>query len=101
MKRRRDIKTTTFEADYGFMVEIVDTKFGKNNDSIWDIFIYREEYGIKMSIFSLLKNQTPTIEDVIEIVEANLPDYYSLYDEDYCEYDEVDRGYEDDYDFED
>lgn len=101
MKKRRDIKTTTFEADYGFMVEIVDTKFGKNNDPIWDIFIYREEYGIKMSIFGLSKNQTPTIEEAIEIVEANLPDYYSLYDEDYCEYDEVDRGYEDDYDFED
>lgn len=100
MKRRTDIKITTFEADYGFMVEIVDTKFGKNNDPIWDIFIYREGYGIKMDIFGLLKNQTPTIEEAIEIIEANLPNYYSLYDENYCEYDEVDRGYEDDYDFE-
>ena len=57
-------------------------------------------HNIKMNIFGLSKNQTPTIEDAIEIVEANLLDYYSLYDEDYCEYDEVDRGYENDYDFE-
>lgn len=101
MKRRRDIKTITFEVDYDFMVDIVDSKFWINNEPLWDIYLYRKDYGIKMGMFGLPKNQTPTIEEAIEIVEANLPYYYSLYDENYCDYDEVDCGYEDDYDFND
>ena len=97
MKRRRDIKTTTFEADYGFMVDIIDDIDKRCGKTLWNVFLYRENFGVKMHMFGLSKNQTPTIEEAIEIVEANLLDYYSLYDEDYCEYYEVDRGYEDDY----
>lgn len=101
MKKRKDIKTTTFEADYGFMVDIVDAKFWTNNEPFWDVYLYRKDYGVKMGMFGLPKNQTATLEEAIEIVETNLPEYYGLYDEEFCEYDEIDRGYKDDYDFDD
>lgn len=94
MKAREDIKTVTFEAEYGFMVDIVDTKFWTNHEPVWDVYLYRDCIGEKMYMFGLPKAQNPILESVIPIVEANLPDYYSDYDEEYCQCDDVDRGYE-------
>lgn len=99
MKRAKGIKTVTFEAEYGFMVDIVDTVDERNGCALWDIFLYRKNMAVKMGMFGLLKENTPTLTDVKNIVEANLPEYYPDYDEQYCQYDEVDQGYLDDYDY--
>ena len=95
MKKRDDIRTVTFEAEYGFMVDIVDNKFWSNDEPTWDIFLYRDNICYKMYMFGLPKEQTPNIDQVIDIVEANLMDYYPYYDEEFCRYDDVDHGYED------
>ena len=70
MKKRKDIKTTIFEADYGFMVDIVDAKFWTNNEPFWDVYLYRKDYGVKMGMFGLPKNQTPTLEEAIAAANA-------------------------------
>lgn len=100
MKRRDDIKTVTFEAEYGFMVDVVDNKDWINHEPVWDVWLYRDSIGYKMYMFGFPKDQTPDIEEVIEITERNLPEYYPDYDEQFCQYDEVNRGYEEDYDYE-
>ena len=99
MKKMDDIKTVTFEAEYGFLVDIVDNKDWINNEPVWEVWLYRNNIGYKMHMFGLPKEQNPDIAEVIDIVERNLPEYYPDYDEQFCQYDEVDRGYEDDYDY--
>ena len=95
MKRRTGIKTYIYEADYGFMVDIIDDVDRDLGEALWNVFLYRETMGLKMHMFGLPKSQTPTLRDAKKIVKANLKNYYWIYDRDYCQYDEVDRGYED------
>ena len=95
MKRRTGIKTYIYEADYGFMVDIVDDVDRNLGEALWNVFLYRETMGVKMHMFGLPKSQTPTLRDAKKIVKANLKDYYWIYDNEYCQCDEVDRGYED------
>ena len=101
MKRRTDIKVKTYEADYGFMVDIVDNVDERNGIAEWDVWLYRKNIGYKMHMFGLLKEYNHTIKQILEIIERNLPEYYPDYDEQFCQYDDVDRGYEDDYDYDD
>lgn len=101
MKRRDEIKTHTFEADYGFMVDIVEENDKRCGEALWSVFLYREGFGVKMHMFGLPKHLTPTIEEAINIVEGNLPEYYGDYDDEYAQYDNVDRSYEDDDDDDD
>lgn len=97
MKRMAGIKTKTYEAEYGFMVDIVDGYHWISINPSWEIYLYRAEFGTKEYMFGLPKGQTPTIKEVIEIVEANLPTYYKSYDDEFAEYDDVNRGYLEDY----
>lgn len=97
MKRRTDIKVKTYEADYGFMVDIVDNSADKYPS--WDVWLYRKNIGVKMHMFGLLKEYNYTTKQILDIVERNLPEYYPDYDERYCQYDDVDQGYLDDYDY--
>ena len=101
MKRFKGNKTVTYEADYGFMVDIVDTVDDRNGCAYWDVWLYRKHFGYKMSMFGLMKTDHPTIKSILSIIEANLPDYYPDYDEQFCQHDDVDRSYEDDYEYED
>ena len=97
MKRAKGIKTVTYEADYGFMVDIVDNVDDRNGCAVWDVFLYRKHFGYKMHMFGLMKDDNhPTIKSILDIVDCNLPEYYPDYDEQFCQYDDVDRSYEDD-----
>lgn len=97
MKRRTEIKTKTYEADYGFMVDIVDDVDRRCGEAVWSVYLYREDLSVKVFMFGLLKSATPTLREVVGIVKANLPEYYGDYDEEYARYDDVDRSYADDY----
>lgn len=99
--KRIELTTVTFEADFGFMIDIVDNATAKY--PTWDVWLYRNDYGIKSYMFGLPKEQTPTLEDAISIVEGNLYDnkYYSDYDDEYAtdayrEYEEEDEDEDED-----
>lgn len=83
MKRRAEIKTKTYEAEQGFMVDIVDTIDDMCGEPIWDVFLYRKGFGVKMYMFGLPKSLTPTIRNAVSIVEGNLPQYYNTYKRDF------------------
>lgn len=94
--KKIELTTVTFEADFGFMIDIVDNATAKY--PTWDVWLYRSDYGIKEFMFGLPKELTPTLEDAISITEGNLVDhsYYSNYDDEYApdanrEYEEVDE----------
>lgn len=90
--RKIELTTVTFEADFGFMIDIVNNATAKY--PTWDVWLYRKDYGIKSYMFGLPKEQTPTLEDAISITEGNLVDhsYYSYYDDEYAQ--DADREYE-------
>ena len=99
MKARKEFKVKTYEADYGFLVDVVDTVDSRNGIRLWEAWLYRENHDSKMHMFGLYRENVPTIREFVKIVEANLPEYYPDYDERYCQYDAVDRSYEDDYEY--
>lgn len=99
MKARAEIKVKTYEAEYGFLVDVVDTVDRRNDIRLWEAWLYRENMGTKMFMFGLQRSDVPTIRDFLNIVESNLPEYYPDYDEQFSQYDDVDRSYEDDYDY--
>lgn len=97
--KKIELTTVTFEADYGFMIDIVDNANAKY--PTWDVWLYRKDYGIKEYMFGLPKDRTSNIDAVVAIVESNLEDhsYYSNYDDEYAQ--DADREYEDECDDDD
>lgn len=75
--KRTEIKTITYDTGLrNFMVDIVVTEYG------YEAFLYKSNYGVKSLMFGL---QEKDIDVFVEIVEANLLDYMSIYEENYCD----------------
>jgi hypothetical protein len=92
MKESITFNTTRFEAEHGFMVDIID-EVDDNGQSVWSVWLYRHDIGIKSYMFGLPRSQTPTLAGAQKVVEANLSEYYSQYDKEFCQEDDVDTGY--------
>ena len=93
LKESVAFNTTRFEAEYGFMVDIIDEVDDNNGTSMWSVWLYRKDIGVKMFMFGLDQTQAPTLADALAIVENNLMEYYPLYDKDFSQNDVVDVGY--------
>lgn len=72
--KKLEIKTTTYDADEGFMVDIVEKPVGP------EAWLYHEKYGIKYKylMFGSTWGQN-TMEDFLKMVEANLEEYIADY----------------------
>ena len=74
--KKSDISITTYECGE-YLVDIVTT-----GDS-YEAWIYRKEFGVKDLMFLVQKKQQ-TLDEFLEIVEANVEDYGENYDEGYA-----------------
>lgn len=74
--KQADITITTYECGE-YLVDIVTT-----GDS-YEAWIYRKEFGVKDLMFLVQKKQQ-TLDEFLEIVEANVEDYGENYDEGYA-----------------
>lgn len=75
--KRANISITTYECGE-YMVDIATT-----SDS-YEAWIYRKEYGVKDLMFGMPQAQQ-TLDEFLDIVEANIEDYAKGYDEEYAE----------------
>lgn len=75
---KKNFKIETFEFE-SWIVDIVTT------DTNYEAWIYRSEYGVKMLMFGMPKEQQ-SYDEFIDIVEGNLEtnEYQSMYLYDYC-----------------
>lgn len=73
MKQTNDIVTRYEHGDY--YVDIIDTSDGQT-----EAWITRKEYAVSIFMIGTEKDRTPR-EEFLGIVESNLEDYISLYDE--------------------
>ena len=73
-KISNSIKETYKRGEY--VIEISET------GETYEVWIYREQYGIKMLMFGLLKEDTPLAE-FIKIVERNFYNYAATYHDEY------------------
>lgn len=90
IKDKAFTKVDTYELSLkGFFMEIV-TRIDKHG-KMYDAYLYHEDYGIKEYMFGLLADNMPDYAYVLEVVEANLPDYISSYVEDHMDYDDVEK----------
>lgn len=92
LKESVAFNTARYDAGFGFIVDIEDV-VDENGNSVWDVWLYRSGYNIKLYMFGLPRTQIPTIKDAIAVIEANLLGYCSTYDEKYCCGDDIDRAY--------
>jgi len=97
MKRIGNVKTTTYDAGFGFRVDIVETVDYANGTELYEVWIHRPDYGVKDLMYGLSKKNVPTIKGVLKIIEANLLEHMRSYDDEYCD-DDVDRSYDEDFD---
>lgn len=84
---------TTYEAGYGFLVDIVDEWDESIGENLWMAWLYRKNMGVKSSVEGRPRSQVHTIAEFIEIIEDMLLEEYKMYDDAYCQEDDVDRGY--------
>ena len=70
--KKLEIKTTTYDVDEGFMVDIVEKPVGP------EAWLYYEKYGIKYLMFGSTWEQD-TMEEFLKTVEANLEEYIADY----------------------
>lgn len=78
MKRAKGIRVTTYEADRGFMVEIVDDE----NSGTYEAWLYERTISQKTLMFGLQK-WAVSRKEFLETVERNLPSYINDYEEEY------------------
>lgn len=75
--KRTEIKTVTYDTEFrNFMVDVVETEYG------YEAYLYKSNNGIKDLMFGL---QEKDIDEFVEIVEANLLEHMSIYEEEYCD----------------
>lgn len=75
--KRTEIKTTTYDTGLrNFMVDVVEKEYG------YDAFLYKSNCRVRVLMFAL---QEKDIDVFVEIVEANLLDYMSIYEKNYCD----------------
>lgn len=84
---------TTYKAEYGFFVDVIDEMEEETGENMWSVWLYRDEIGFKCYMFGLLQKDVPTIPGLLGIIERNLMDHYKYYDDKLCTHDDVDRGY--------
>ena len=53
-------------------------------DVCWDCWLYKNNYGVKSYMFGLPRTNT-TLEQCVEIVRANAPEYIETYRKEYEE----------------
>ena len=75
--KKTPITTTTYE-HRGFLVDIVTT------GETYEAWLSREEYGVKSLMFGVPKEQQ-SLDEFLEIVEANLYEYEEGYDREYAD----------------
>lgn len=73
---KADRKITVYELDDGFYLDIADGKDG------YEAWLYHEDYGIKSMMFSIPFSKAGK-KRFKEIVEQNIDEYISSYEEDY------------------
>lgn len=78
MKKAKGIKVTTYEAENGFMVEVVDD----DNSETYEAWIYNRTISQKMMMFALQK-WAVSRKEFLETVEKNLPSYIEDYEKEY------------------
>ena len=79
MKKRTEIKITTYDAGDGFLVDIVERI--NNGEPIYEAFLYRDDNGVKDLMFGYFKKNT-TRKEFMEMVECSLYEYEAQYDDD-------------------
>lgn len=84
--KKANYKIHTYEADDGFMVDIVD------KDDAFEAWIYHKDYGIKDLMWGEPKKNTifgepftQTLQGFKSLVEANLEAYAGDYREDHMD----------------
>lgn len=77
---KTNIKITRYEYK-NFWIDIVD------KEDTYEAWIQHKLYGIADEMFGVLKEQTKTEEEMIELINANLFNYIHDYVEEYCEED--------------
>ena len=76
MKSCNDKEVRTYDVGDGYKVDV------EIKDICYEAWLYNPEYGVKMHMFALLKNNRHYGE-FLSIVEKNLSDYIRVYDEEY------------------
>lgn len=84
---------TTYKADYGFFVDVIDEMEEETGENMWSVWLYRDEIGFKYYMFGLPQKDVPTIPGLLGIIERTLMDHYKYYDDKLCPHDDVNRGY--------
>lgn len=74
-----NIKRYAVEYFEGFILETED------KGDLVDFWLGHEKIGIKSYMFGLLKEYAPTMEEMLQIAVANLPNYIDNYNEDYMD----------------
>ena len=86
--KRANLKTYTYEAGNGFMVDIVV------KEDMFEAWIYHENYGVKDMMWGSPKTYTrfgetheETLKSFKALVEANIPEHAMFYAEQYMDED--------------
>jgi len=88
MKKIENIKTTTYDYDGNFFVEIVDNSnnenFTKYSEDIFDnrcyqLWLYHKSIGIKMYMYGISKDCVASIDELLNIIERDIDGYIKMY----------------------
>lgn len=67
------ISTTTYKYRDGFFVDVV------KHDDMWETYVWHKDYGVKDFMFGLDENQVESMDDLLDIIMANVKEYIFIY----------------------
>ena len=77
--KKTTISTITYAYADGFMIDIVRLP------ELWEVWLYHRDYGIKSLMFGLIENDIEFIDELMDIVMANIDTYIPGYREEYMD----------------
>ena len=93
LKEAVTYNVTSYEAGYGFMVDIVDDFEESSGTDMWSAWLYRKNIGVKSYIEGRPRSQVHTVTAFLAEIENILVEMFKMYDDEFCREDDVDRGY--------
>lgn len=73
------ISTTTYKYRDGFFVDAV------KHDDMWETYVWHKDYGVKDLMFGVDENQVESMDDLLDIIMANVEEYIFIYASQYID----------------
>lgn len=76
-KEEKRVKTYRFENNW--LVDIIKTEDKKTSEPLYDVWLYRDDYGVKDYMFGLYLKDLNGLEELLDIIESQIDDYKKIY----------------------